>query len=83
MTMSPLRAFILMCALFIQASITMADDSGRLDDKAIGQAAGTQATAKPDGVVRIGWKRDDVPVTVDGMKFPPPAGLGRPARTLR
>ena len=76
MTMSPLRAFILMCALFIQASITMADDSGRLDDKAIGQAAGTQATAKPDGVVRIGWKRDDVPVTVDGMKFPPPAGLG-------
>jgi hypothetical protein len=27
-------------------------------------------------VARIGWSRDDVKVTIDGMPFPPPAGLG-------
>jgi len=76
MTKHPLQALILTSALLIQIPLTLADDSGRLDLKAIAQAAGTEAEVKPDGVVRIGWKRDDVPVTVDGMKFPPPAGLG-------
>lgn len=27
-------------------------------------------------MVKIGWSRSDVPVTVDGMKLPPAAGLG-------
>ncbi|MDN5869476.1 MAG: DUF1259 domain-containing protein [Nitrococcus sp.] len=47
-----------------------------LDANAIGRAAGIKATVKDHGVVRIGWSRDDVPVTVDGMPFPPAAGLG-------
>ncbi len=45
------------------------------DAKQIGDAAGTQATLK-DGVVRIGWPRNDVKVTVDGMPLQPFAGLG-------
>lgn len=47
-----------------------------LDAKAIGKAAGTEATTKADGVVRIGWSRTDVPVSIDGLEFPPAAGLG-------
>lgn len=47
-----------------------------LDAKAIGEAAGSQASVEPDGVVKINWARDDVPVKVDGMPIPPSAGLG-------
>lgn len=48
----------------------------RLDADAIGRAAATKATTTDDGVVRIGWARDDVKVTVDGMPLKPFAGLG-------
>lgn len=47
-----------------------------LDATAIGKAAGTQAKPQADGVVKIGWSRTDVPVTVDGMRLSPAAGLG-------
>src|SRR5262245_39706582 len=47
----------------------------QLDDQRIGVAAGTKATAK-DGIVRIEWPRDDVPVKVDRMSLKPFAGLG-------
>ena len=47
-----------------------------LDAKAISEASGAPATATPDGVVKIGWARTDVAVTVDGVKLPPAAGLG-------
>ena len=42
----------------------------------IGAASGAKATTTPDGVVRIGWPRSDVAVTVDGMPLKPFAGLG-------
>lgn len=47
-----------------------------LDAEEIGAAAGTKTTTTPDGVIRIGWARDDVPVTVDEMPLKPFAGLG-------
>src|SRR5690348_11618867 len=47
-----------------------------LDAAAISKAAGVQAKAQNDGVVKINWSRTDVPVMVDGMKLPPAAGLG-------
>jgi Domain of Unknown Function (DUF1259) len=47
-----------------------------LDAAAITKASGTTAVPQADGVVKIGWPRTDVPVTVDGMRLPPPAGLG-------
>jgi len=46
-----------------------------LDPKVIETAAGSATTLSTDGVVRIGWTRDDVDVKVDGMAFPPAAGL--------
>ena len=46
------------------------------DADAIGRAAGTAATATPDGVVRVGWVRSEVPVSVDGARLDPAAGLG-------
>jgi hypothetical protein len=50
-------------------------EAGLSADK-IGRAAGTKASTTPDGVVRIGWPRTDVAVTVDGMALQPFAGLG-------
>lgn len=47
-----------------------------LDPAAIGKAAGVKAERQADGVVKIGWGRSDVPVTVDGMRLAPAAGLG-------
>jgi hypothetical protein len=47
-----------------------------IDPDVIEKAAETKATVAANGVVRIGWARDDVPVTVDGMRLAPPAGLG-------
>jgi hypothetical protein len=47
-----------------------------LDMDKIGKAAGTKATATPDGVARIARARTDVEVTVDGMPLKPFAGLG-------
>lgn len=50
--------------------------AAEIDSARIGEASGAVAKVQPDGVVRIGWSRDDVAVTVDGMRLPPPAGLG-------
>lgn len=47
-----------------------------LDPAIIGEASGATPSVAEDGVVRIGWSRTDVAVTVDGMKLPPAAGLG-------
>lgn len=49
---------------------------GQLDPASIGKASGAEATIAADGVVRIGWSRQDVMVEVDGMRLPPAAGLG-------
>ena len=65
--------------LMVIAVLTLACDSATaasLDAGAIGKAAGTKATLQSDGVVKIGWSRTDVPVTVDGMRLAPAAGLG-------
>jgi Domain of Unknown Function (DUF1259) len=56
--------------------LSAAPEPSRLDAEKIGQAAGAKATATKDGVVRIGWPRNDVAVTVDGMPLKPFAGLG-------
>src|SRR4051794_37689962 len=47
-----------------------------LSAERIGEASGSKATTVPDGVVRIAWGRSDVKVQIDGVPFPPPAGLG-------
>lgn len=65
--------------LLVIAGLTIACDSAAaasLDATAISQAAGVKATTQKDGVVKIGWSRSDVPVTVDGMRLAPAAGLG-------
>ncbi len=51
-------------------------EKGHLDADKIGKAAGTKATTAPDGVVRVEWGRKDVKVKIDGLEFPPAAGLG-------
>ncbi len=47
-----------------------------LSVEVITKASGIQAKSAPGGVVRIGWVRSDVATTIDGMAFPPTAGLG-------
>src|SRR5437867_2431929 len=63
---------------FSTAWIAIATGQGNkaLDADKIGQAAGTKATKGPDGVVRLAWPRNDVPVTIDGMAWKPAGGLG-------
>jgi hypothetical protein len=58
------------------AGTALTGGGAHLDAAKIGQAAGTKATTTKDGVVRLAWSRTDVKVTVDGMVFPPAAGLG-------
>src|SRR6202165_250962 len=76
-----LRITVTWIAVCLVASALISADSiaappASLDAKAIGEASGATATATPDGVVKIGWSRTDVTVTVDGMTLPPAAGLG-------
>ncbi len=47
-----------------------------LDAEGIGAAAGVKATVTADGVVRLSWPRDDVPLKVDGVAVRPFAGVG-------
>jgi hypothetical protein len=47
-----------------------------LDAGKIAAASGAKTTVTPDGVVRVGWPRNDVKVQVDGVQLQPFAGLG-------
>lgn len=67
---------ICLCVLLVSAPLTLASAADGLDSEAISRAAGTPAAVQNDGVVRITWSRDDVPVTVDGVLLPPQVGLG-------
>jgi hypothetical protein len=69
----PAASVLLLLALFVAPEVGAPP---ALDAKAIGEASGAAPTIAPNGVVRIGWARTDVPVTVDGMTLPPAAGLG-------
>jgi hypothetical protein len=62
--------------LTLTASLLPAQTGQRLDANKIGAAAQAKATVTPDGVVRLGWPRADVQVTVDGLPLNPFAGLG-------
>lgn len=55
--------------------VALPSAAASLDPATITKAAGTEAKAQPDGIVKIGWSRADVPVTVDGMRLSPAAGL--------
>jgi hypothetical protein len=58
-------------------SFTVASgQEGHLDADKIATASGAKTTVTPDGVVRIGWARDDVKVHVDDVPLKPFAGLG-------
>jgi len=73
MLVRPLWTLFAIAGLAIAAAPAFA---ATLDPAAIGNAAGVQAKQQDDGVVKINWSRTDVPVTVDGMRLPPAAGLG-------
>lgn len=62
--------------LLVMGSAAGAATVERLDQKVIADASGASPTTAPDGAVKIGWLRNDVTVTVDGMTLPPAAGLG-------
>src|SRR5215203_1443272 len=65
-------AVVLLSLVVAAASANGAD----LSAESIGEIVGIKATTTPDGVIRVGWPRKDVPVTVDGTKLRPFAGLG-------
>jgi hypothetical protein len=70
------RSNIASATAWLLIAATIGAHAATLDVDAISKASGASATAQPDGVVRIGWPRTDVAVTVDGMPLPAAAGLG-------
>ena len=70
------KIVLLVLVIALTASFMPAQTGQRLDANKIGAAAQSKATVTPDGVVRLGWPRADVPVTVDGLPLKPFAGLG-------
>src|SRR5260221_5339148 len=68
--------FLALCLAAVGWMPTCGAAAPSRDAKAISDASGAAATTTSDGIVRIGWSRTDVVVTVDGMKLPPAAGLG-------
>lgn len=62
--------------LIMQVAPVYAQQPEDAFEKMVSKASGAEANSAEDGVVRIGWPRDDVAVTVDGMRLDPPAGLG-------
>lgn len=76
--MKHFRAFLLTAGLClsVQAMPALADDSVENLKALVVEASGAEVTMTEDDVARIGWVRNDVPVTVDGMRLDPPAGLG-------
>jgi hypothetical protein len=48
----------------------------KVDAQQIEQIIGVKPSMTADGVVRVSWARNGVPVTVDGMPLKPFAGLG-------
>jgi len=62
--------------LSVQAMPALAQNDPANVAALVFEASQARTTTTDDGVVRIGWTRDDVPVTVDGMRLDPPAGLG-------
>jgi len=77
---SLVRTAAAFAAFYLTAGTLMAPHSeaapASLDAKVIGDVSGATAATIADGIVKIGWPRTDVPVTVDGMTLPPAAGLG-------
>ncbi len=71
-----MRSIVLFLSTILMVSLAPENSQAALDADAIAAAAGTTTTVKPDGVVRIGWARDDVAVKIDGLPFRPQAGLG-------
>jgi hypothetical protein len=69
-------ATLSLAAILLSSSGNAASAAPALDAEAVGRAAGVAATATPEGVVRVGWSRTDVAVTVDGAGLDPAAGLG-------
>src|SRR4051812_33342749 len=71
--------FLLASAVLISIPVgagllASAQEGNKLDADRIAAAAGAKATTTDDGVVRIAWPRNDVPLKVDGMPLKPFAG---------
>jgi hypothetical protein len=74
---SPLACHVLVAGLLLAGSGAAAEQSrATLDATRISEASGAEAMTVPDGVVRISWSRSDVPVSIDGSRIAPAAGLG-------
>jgi hypothetical protein len=71
----PIASRLSMVIALTVAALSLAQHESQLDADRIAKASGVKANRKGN-VVRIEWPRIDVPVTVDGMRLKPFAGLG-------
>jgi hypothetical protein len=70
------KIVFLLLGVTLTASLVAGQTGQGLDANKIGAAAQAKTTITADGVVRLGWPRADVPVTVDGLPLKPFVGLG-------
>jgi hypothetical protein len=68
----PVLLGVLLCLLLPSQAFAALD----IDAERISEIVGVPATTKSDGVVRVSWPRDDIPLRVDGLAFRPKMGLG-------
>ncbi|MBA3563860.1 MAG: DUF1259 domain-containing protein [Gammaproteobacteria bacterium] len=69
-----IRFHSFLTALWLAAS--PGGEAAPLSPEAIERASGLEPSIEADGVLRIGWSRDDVEVSIEGRRLPPAAGLG-------
>ena len=74
MNRATLATTLVLSVLAVDDALGQADHG--LDAAKLGAASGVKTAVAADGVVRIAWGRTDVKVQIDGVPYPPPAGLG-------
>jgi hypothetical protein len=70
------RLTIFMACFVLCGSWVRFGEACNLEPEKIAEIMGVKATTTPDGVVRVGWPRNDVAVEVDGLAMRPFMGLG-------
>jgi len=74
--MKPDRIPVLLGLLFSFLAPVLACAEPDIDAERISEIIGVRAMTQPDGVVRVSWPRNDVPLRVDGLALRPRMGLG-------
>ncbi len=69
------RQTLVSLLLALAATTLSAPATSEANEELISKIMGVPAATTPDGVIRVAWPRDDVPLAVDGLPLQPAMGL--------